>query len=109
MSKHPKLQSSVMDPAILWPAIGNAFNRFDFRASSLRDGNQATVDQLAVNHHRTRAAFAFAATFFCAGQVQFFAEHVQQTSHRPGVNGFVFAVDGKVESYFFNHSRLLRS
>jgi len=32
MTKHPKTQSSVMDPAILWPAIGNAFKKLDPRA-----------------------------------------------------------------------------
>jgi potassium-transporting ATPase ATP-binding subunit len=32
MTKHPKSQSSVMDPAILWPAIANAFKKLDPRA-----------------------------------------------------------------------------
>jgi K+-transporting ATPase ATPase B chain len=32
MTKHEKKQSSVMDPAILWPAIGNAFKKLDPRA-----------------------------------------------------------------------------
>jgi len=31
MTKHSKSQSSVMDPAILWPAIGNAFKKLDPR------------------------------------------------------------------------------
>jgi K+-transporting ATPase ATPase B chain len=31
MTKHLKTQSSVMDPAILWPAIGNAFKKLDPR------------------------------------------------------------------------------
>jgi potassium-transporting ATPase ATP-binding subunit len=31
MSKHPRTQSSVMDPAILWPAVGNAFKKLDPR------------------------------------------------------------------------------
>ncbi|HEY2008217.1 MAG TPA: potassium-transporting ATPase subunit KdpB [Rhizomicrobium sp.] len=31
MTKHPKTQSSVMDPAILWPAVGNAFKKLDPR------------------------------------------------------------------------------
>ncbi len=32
MTKHPKTQSSMTDPAILWPAIGNAFKKLDPRA-----------------------------------------------------------------------------
>ena len=31
MSKHPRTQSSLMDKAILWPAIGNAFKKLDPR------------------------------------------------------------------------------
>src|SRR6516164_10852868 len=31
MTKHPKTQSSVMDPAILWPAVGNAFKKLNPR------------------------------------------------------------------------------
>jgi len=31
MTKHEKMQRSVMDPAILWPAIGNAFKKLDPR------------------------------------------------------------------------------
>src|SRR5579872_4622830 len=31
MSKHPRTQSSVMDPAILWPAIGDAFKKLNPR------------------------------------------------------------------------------
>src|SRR5215469_13413601 len=32
MSKHPRTQSSLMDKAILWPSIGNAFKKLDPRA-----------------------------------------------------------------------------
>src|SRR5215469_16583004 len=32
MSKHPRTQSSVLDPAILWPAVGNAFKKLDPRS-----------------------------------------------------------------------------
>src|SRR5215469_16569153 len=32
MSKHPRSQSSALDPVILWPAIGNAFKKLDPRA-----------------------------------------------------------------------------
>ena len=31
MTKHPKTQSSMTDPAILWPAVGNAFKKLDPR------------------------------------------------------------------------------
>src|SRR6185312_3528360 len=31
MTKHEKMQRSIMDPAILWPAIGNAFKKLDPR------------------------------------------------------------------------------
>jgi K+-transporting ATPase ATPase B chain len=32
MTKHPKTQTSMMDAAILWPAIGNAFQKLNPRA-----------------------------------------------------------------------------
>lgn len=32
MTKHPKTQSNMTDPAILWPAVGNAFKKLDPRA-----------------------------------------------------------------------------
>jgi K+-transporting ATPase ATPase B chain len=32
MTKHPKTESSLMNPAILWPAVGNAVKKLDPRA-----------------------------------------------------------------------------
>ena len=58
-----------------------AFDGFDARAFSLQYGHEATVHQFAVHAHRARAAFAFAAAFLGSGQVQVFAQHVEQALH----------------------------
>ncbi len=46
MTKHPKTQSSVMDPAILWPAVGNAFKKLDPRVMA-RNPVMFTVEATA--------------------------------------------------------------
>src|SRR5438552_6278352 len=60
----------------------DSFDRLDLCAFNLRDRHQATINNLAINHDRASATFAFAATFFRSGQLQLLAQHIEQTLHR---------------------------
>jgi hypothetical protein len=51
-------------------------------AFGLQHGNEATIYEFAIHADRTRAAFAFAASFLGTGQVQVFSEHIKQTLQR---------------------------
>src|SRR5205807_111752 len=46
----------------------DSLDRLNLCALNLRDRHQATVHDLAINHHRASSTFAFAATFFRSGQ-----------------------------------------
>ena len=48
------------------------------RPSHCADRDEARVDDLAVEHHRARAALALAAAFLRAGEAQVLAQHVEQ-------------------------------
>ncbi len=63
-------------------AAGNAFDGANVRAVGLERGDEATVDDRPVQQHRARAALAFAAAFFRAGQMHLLAQHIQQARHR---------------------------
>ena len=58
--------------------VGYAFYGGDFGAPRLEDGDQAGVDQLTVHEDGAGAAFAFAAAFFGAGEVEVLAEDVEE-------------------------------
>src|SRR5262249_32042168 len=76
------------------------FDRSYFRAIGLRNRNQAAVDELAVEQDGTRTTFAFAATFFCAGEMQLAPEDIEQAFHREDVRFGRCAVDGQMEPTF---------
>ena len=70
-------------------------------------GNQTTVDDRAVHQYRARAAFAFAATFFRAGQMHFLAQDVQQPRHRVSLHAAMLAVHRAFDFNFadgFSHA-----
>src|SRR5262249_20605174 len=52
----------------------------------------AAIDENAVDDDRARAAFAFAASFFGPGQLQVFAQHIEQSRHRFRVDARARAV-----------------
>jgi hypothetical protein len=58
----------------------DAFDRLDRSAVDLRHWNQTTIYDLAVNHDAARTALALAATFFGSGEMQLFAQDVEQRS-----------------------------
>jgi hypothetical protein len=58
------------------------FDRSDAASIRLGSRDQTTVHQLPIHKHGTRAALAFAAPFFCAGQNQVVTKHIQQSLHR---------------------------
>src|SRR4051794_9347776 len=57
---------------------GQTLDGFDACALTLQHRNQATVYKLAIHAHCARAALAFTAAFLGSGQVQVFAQHIQQ-------------------------------
>ena len=59
--------------------LGQAFDGLDRGAVDLGGGHQAGLDQTAVDEHRTGAAFARAAAFLGAGQVQLVAQQIDET------------------------------
>jgi hypothetical protein len=67
--------------------ICQALDRNDGGSSRLQRRNQAAIHQHAIHDDGTRSALAFAATFFGARQVKFFAQDIQEPGHRVGVNG----------------------
>ena len=73
-----------------------AFHGLDVGALGLQNRHQATVDELAIHADRAGAALAFAAAFLGSGQVQIFAQHVEQALHRRHLHGARFAIDGEV-------------
>ena len=73
---------------------GDPFDGLNRRAGNLRDRHQATIDDPAIDHHRTGATLAFATTLFGAGQTQLLAQNVEQTFHRVGMQHPALAVNG---------------
>ena len=61
-----------------------------FGAFGLEDGDEAGVDEFAVDEDGAGAAFAFAAAFFGAGEVEVFAEDVEEALHRWGFDGLLW-------------------
>jgi hypothetical protein len=47
--------------------------------------NETTVHDTTIDDDRTRAALAFTATFLRAGELELFAQHVEQARHRKDV------------------------
>ena len=68
---------------------GEAFDGGDVCAFGLQDGDEAGVDQFAVHEDGAGAALAFAAAFFGSGEVEVFAEDVEETLHGWGFDGLL--------------------
>jgi hypothetical protein len=77
----------------------NPFDCPDRATINLRDRHEATINDRAIDHHRTRAALAFAAAFFRAGQMKLFAQHVEQTLHGISVKRSLFFIDRAIDFY----------
>jgi hypothetical protein len=92
-----------------FPASGDTFDGFDLGAFHLHDGNEAAVDQLAIDQHGTRAALSFTATLFGARQLQLLSQHIEQSCQRVSAKRLVLAVDDALHGNFVSnlrHSRL---
>ena len=85
--------------AITWR---NSFDCFDRGATNLGNGNETTVDDPSVDHHRAGAALAFAATLFRSSQAKLFAQHVQQPLDRIRVHGLRLSIDGELDLSFLS-------
>jgi hypothetical protein len=61
----------------------------------LKRRHQAAIHQLAVHAHGARATLAFAASFLGAGQVQIFAQHIEQSLHGQYTHRAIFTIEVK--------------
>ena len=68
---------------------GEAFDGGDLGAFGLQDGDEAGVDEVAVHQDGAGSALAFAAALFGSGEVQVFAEDVEEALHGWGFDGLV--------------------
>src|SRR6266576_6170910 len=95
------LGSALFEEALLyWMEFfvdDQAFDGGDFGAFGLQDGDEAGVDQVAVDEDGAGSALAFAASLFGSGEVQVFAEDVEQALHRWSFDGFFAAIDGELD------------
>ena len=73
--------------------VRNAFDRTNVGAIRLHGGNEAAIDDRAVQQYRARATFALAATFLRSGKLHFFPQNVEQTCHRVRRHFAQLAVD----------------
>jgi hypothetical protein len=77
--------------------VGEAFDRLDGCALRLGGRHQAGLHQHAVDKHRAGAAFAGAAAFLVAGEIELVADQVEQAQVRRSVARNLLAVDGSFE------------
>src|SRR3984885_14750520 len=84
------LRPSAMEKSLLQRVkltlCSDAFDRLDASAPRLKHRHEATVHKLAIHAHRAGAALAFAAALFRPGQMQIFAQHIEQRLHRRDTN-----------------------
>src|ERR1700761_5513187 len=82
------LGSALFEKALLnsvkFLVVGEAFNGDDLGSLGLQDRDEAGVDQVAVDQDGAGSALAFTAALFRAGEMQVFAEDVEETFHRRG-------------------------
>jgi hypothetical protein len=77
--------------------VAEAFDGEDGRLVGLKRGDEAGVDQLAVEQDGAGSALAFAAAFLGAGEVEVFAKDVEEAAHRGSGEGVWRVVDGEVD------------
>ena len=78
--------------------FAQAFHGLDRGALGFRHGNQAGLQQHAVDEHRAGAAFAGAAAFLGAGVAEIVAQEVEQAQVRLGGARNLAAVDGCLDA-----------
>ena len=84
-------------------AVGRqAFDGRDFMSTCLDGQHKTGVYRLAVEQHRTRAAFAFRAAVLGAGQHKLIAQHLQKRMVRLDSDVLDLTVDRKTD--FVSHS-----
>jgi len=85
----------------------DAFDGFDLAILHLSDGHETTVNDLAVDNHRAGAAFAFAASFFCPGQMKLLAQNIEQAVHRIGQQRPRLTINSAIDFDFLCQNFLL--
>jgi len=90
------LSTAVIDESLLHCvepiAVGHSFNRFDCTPLRLRNGYKATINYSTVELYGASTTLPLAATFLGACQLKFFAQDVQQPSHRITLDSLMLAV-----------------
>jgi hypothetical protein len=62
--------------------VRDSFDRRDLSAVHLGHRNETTIHDAAIENDSARATLAFTASFFRAGELELFAQHVEQARHR---------------------------
>jgi hypothetical protein len=74
-------------------AAGNSLDRSYLAAVNLGHGNETTVHYPVVDDHGARATLTFTAAFLRAGELQLFAQDVEQARHRKHFEHLQHTVD----------------
>src|SRR5205823_1193967 len=82
-------------------ALGDALDRPDLGALRVERGNEAAVDERAVDDDRARAALALAAPLLRPRELELLAEHVEEPRHGMRADRHRAAVHG--ETQLLNH------
>ena len=77
------------------PVLLQPFDRRDFFLADFANLREAGVRWRAVDQHRARAALAFAASVFCAGQLEVVPQHAEQAALRVGLHAKPLIVNVK--------------
>ena len=93
----PALCEETLLDGMEFPVDAEALDSSDLGSFSLQNGDEAGVDQIAVDQDGAGSALAFAAALFGSGEVQVFAEDVEQALHRWSFDGFFAAIDGELD------------
>src|SRR5262245_23716303 len=75
--------------------LPESFDRQDGMLVRIRDRSEAGSDRFAIEQDGAGAALAFAAAVFCAGQVQLFAQNLEQGSLRIRSERVRLSIDGE--------------
>ncbi|HVI73278.1 MAG TPA: hypothetical protein VM656_17565, partial [Pyrinomonadaceae bacterium] len=65
--------------------VRDSFDRCDLSAIHLGHRYETTIHDTTIENDGTRAALALTATFLRAGELELFAQHVEQARHRKDV------------------------
>jgi hypothetical protein len=71
---------------------GETLDGLDACAFGLQHWHKTAIDELTIHAHGAGPALAFAAPFLGAGEMEIFAQHIEEALHRQSFNDNTFAV-----------------